>query len=596
MRLFFTILMFTSIVAYTQEVLVWSDEFTGTVLNEEYWSYELGNGCPNLCGWGNNELQSYTNSNNNIKVQNGNLVITAINNNNNWTSARIRSINKFDFCLGRVEVRAKIPAGRGFWPAAWFLPSEYYYGTWPISGEIDLLETRGQEPEKTLGTIHYGPLFPNNQYTGGEYNDPSGTFAEDYHVFEVNWTSESIIWKVDGVQFTEKTRNDVGDFRWPFDRNFHALLNFAVGGNFLGNPDATTPSTADFTVDYIRVYQDPENTIISGPEAVFRSNDQHLFYVQDIPGYSVNWIVPPGTQIIEGQGTSQIEVVWGFGSGDIQAELIGADQTVTLSHFVQVLPDSCSEVFDDREAGSRIFWVGGDGGYSAYSNNPSTDAVNPSTTVSRYERNGGAQYDVLQFSNDLVKNATLLENESKKIEMKFYSNAPIGTEVQISLEKRAILSQPYPNGRRTLLNAFTTKMNEWELLTFEYVTTPDGNTQPDEIDQLTVLIAPNTFTNSVSYIDDWAVKEDPCLVASNENFEINKNLHFQVYPNPFTNKVNVEINFTAEFILTDLGGRILYQGYDAKVLTDFTANLKPAVYFIQAISKKETISRKLIKQ
>lgn len=596
MRISITALLITLFhIAFSQEVLVWSDEFNGTSLNLDNWSYQLGNGCPNLCGWGNNELQSYTNSNNNIKVQDGNLVITAINSNNNWTSARIRSLNKFDFCLGRVEVRAKIPEGRGFWPAAWFLPSEYYYGIWPISGEIDLLETRGQEPEKTLGTIHYGPLFPNNQYTGGEYNDPSGTFADDFHVFEIIWTEESIVWKVDGIQFSVKTRADVGDFRWPFDRNFHALLNFAVGGNFLGNPDQTTPSQADFTVDYIRVYQDPENMIISGPEAILRGDDRHVFYTQDIPGYSINWRIPEDAQIINGQG-NEIEVIWGFSSAFVEAELFNDNESITLQKWVQVLPDSCAEVFDDREDFRRIYWVAGDGFYEAFSNNPSPNDINSSTTVTRYTRNPGAQYDVIQLSNDIIKNATDFESGIKRLQLKVYSTAPIGTEVQISLENRGLISQPYPTGRRSLLNAFTTKQNEWETLTFNYVFTPDGGLPADEIDQLTVLFAPNSFTNYMFYLDDWGVEENPCLVLNNSNNSINQDFELKLFPNPFTSKVNVDINYPSEFLLYDSFGRLVYQGNELNDFEDFSLELAPAVYLLNIRNSEVNIFRKLIKQ
>lgn len=596
MRISITALLITLFhIAFSQEVLVWSDEFNGTSLNLDNWSYQLGNGCPNLCGWGNNELQSYTNSNNNIKVQDGNLVITAINSNNNWTSARIRSLNKFDFCLGRVEVRAKIPEGRGFWPAAWFLPSEYYYGIWPISGEIDLLETRGQEPEKTLGTIHYGPLFPNNQYTGGEYNDPSGTFADDFHVFEIIWTEESIVWKVDGIQFSVKTRADVGDFRWPFDRNFHALLNFAVGGNFLGNPDQTTPSQADFTVDYIRVYQDPENMIISGPEAILRGDDRHVFYTQDIPGYSINWRIPEDAQIINGQG-NEIEVIWGFSSAFVEAELFNDNESIRLQKWVQVLPDSCAEVFDDREDFRRIYWVAGDGFYEAFSNNPSPNDINSSTTVTRYTRNPGAQYDVIQLSNDIIKNATDFESGIKRLQLKVYSTAPIGTEVQISLENRGLISQPYPTGRRSLLNAFTTKQNEWETLTFNYVFTPDGGLPADEIDQLTVLFAPNSFTNYMFYLDDWGVEENPCLVLNNSNNSINQDFELKLFPNPFTSKVNVDINYPSEFLLYDSFGRLVYQGNELNDFEDFSLELAPAVYLLNIRNSEVNIFRKLIKQ
>jgi beta-glucanase (GH16 family) len=587
--------IFTTAFLEGQNILVWSDEFNGTELNTNNWSYELGNGCPNLCGWGNNELQSYTDNNENIKVQNGHLIITALNTGGNWTSARIRSLNKFDFCLGTIEVRAKIPEGRGFWPAAWFLPSEYYYGIWPISGEIDLMEARGQEPEKTLGTIHFGPLFPNNQYNGNEYVLPSGSFADDFHVFSIEWTSESIIWKVDGIQFSEKTRADVGDFRWPFDRNFHALLNCAVGGNFLGNPDGSTPNQGDFEIDYIRVYQNPINMIISGPEAIIRSNDSQKFYTQDIPGYAISWSVPDGTQILSGQGTKEVLVQWGFSSGNIEAIYTNAQQFAVLSHFVQVLPDSCSEVFDDRNEFIRLYWVGGDGGYSAFEDNPAVNALNPSQQVARYQRNAGSQYDVLQFSTDLIKNATPFEIESYKVQVKVYSSAPVGTEIQVLFEKRGLLSQPFPIGRRTILSAFTTATNQWEILTFEFVTTPDLNLLANEIDQFTVLVAPNTFTNPVLYFDDWAIKEVPCLIASSELVVKETNI-LEVHPNPFSSQIKITSEHDANFVLMDISGKMIFQSSNSTVMQSFiVSDIPQGIYLFQAQSLKDLKTIKLIK-
>lgn len=577
----------------SQEILVWQDEFNGTTLNANNWEFQLGNGCPNLCGWGNNELQTYSNQPQNVKVENGSLKITAINTNNNWTSGRIRSLGNYDFCLGKIEVRAKIPAGRGFWPAAWFLPSETHYGQWPMSGEIDLLEIRGQEPEKTLGTIHYGPLSPNNQYSGNELTLNTGSFADDFHVFAVEWNKDTIIWKVDGIEFSEKTRANVGDFRWPFDRNFHAILNLAVGGNFLGNPDGTTPLQGTFEVDYVRVYQNPQELIISGPEAIIKGNDTYLFYTQEIPGFTYNWTIPAGAQLLTGQGTKAVTVKWGFSSDSIKVALNSTNQNTELSHYVNVIPDSCTQAFDNRDETQRLYWVGGDGNYTAFTPNPAINAVNPSNEVIGFQRNPGAQYDVLQLSTDLIQNTAPFENSTLKIGMKCYSNAPVGTEIQIMFEKRSLLGQGYPSGRRCLLNAFTTAVNAWQELTFNFVVTPDLNTLSNEIDQFTILVAPNTFTNPQVYFDDWSIKEIPCQILKVENaLEIPT---LVVSPNPCSDQLTITTIGSTEFILSDITGKILLISKNSKAVEDAILNGSSGIYLLSASSANRVATQKIIK-
>ncbi len=167
-----------------QEFLRWSDEFNGSSLDTSYWEYQLGDGCPELCGWGNAELQWYQREA--IKVENGLLKIKATKANvgsSTYTSGRIRTINKIDFTTGRIVVRARLPIGRGYWPAIWFLPTESYYGSWPLSGEIDLMEAKGQEPKTTHGTIHYGAYAPNNRYTGNSYTLATDSFTSGFHDF-----------------------------------------------------------------------------------------------------------------------------------------------------------------------------------------------------------------------------------------------------------------------------------------------------------------------------------------------------------------------------------------------------------------------------
>lgn len=238
--------------------LVWADEFEGTALDLNKWTPQLGDGCPDLCGWGNNELEWYLAEN--ATVADGFLTITAKEESaggKNYTSSRLRTLNKGDWTYGRFEIRAKMPIGKGLWPAIWMLPSDpSIYGTWAASGEIDIMEYLGDKPNEVLGTIHYGGSWPNNQYTSRTYTLNSGLFSDDFHVFAVEWEEGVIRWYVDDVLYATQTSwsSENGDFPAPFDVDFHMILNVAVGGNLPGSPDGSTIFPQSMVVDYVRVY------------------------------------------------------------------------------------------------------------------------------------------------------------------------------------------------------------------------------------------------------------------------------------------------------------------------------------------------------
>lgn len=239
--------------------LVWADEFEGTALDDSRWSVQQGDGCAiDLCGWGNNELQWYQADN--VEVGGGLLTIHArieAAGGRDYTSARIRSLGKGDFRYGRIEARARLPRGQGMWPAIWMLPSDEVYGGWAASGEIDIVELVGHQPARVHGTLHYGGPAPANQNSGDHFDLPSGTFADDFHVFAVEWEEGEIRWYVDGELYQTQTswNSTAAAFPAPFDQRFHLLLNVAVGGDWPGNPDITTPLPQTMQVDYVRVYQ-----------------------------------------------------------------------------------------------------------------------------------------------------------------------------------------------------------------------------------------------------------------------------------------------------------------------------------------------------
>ncbi len=239
--------------------LVWADEFDGTSLDTTRWSLQLGDGCPALCGWGNNELQRYTADN--YSVADGLLTITARQEaDSSYTSTRINTRDKGDWTYGRFEVRATLPVGQGIWSAIWMLFSEDTYGGWAASGEIDIMEAIGSRPNEVFGTLHYGGPAPGNEFAGEQLRLFSGTFAEDFYVFTIEWEEEEIRWYVNNVLYQTKTSADwyttgSDDPAAPFDHDFYLLLNVAVGGNLPGNPDATTVFPQSMQVDYVRVYQ-----------------------------------------------------------------------------------------------------------------------------------------------------------------------------------------------------------------------------------------------------------------------------------------------------------------------------------------------------
>ena len=244
--------------AQAQYSLVWEDEFNGTSVSPARWELQVGTGCPSLCGWGNNELQYYRAEN--ATVAGGLLTITARQQafgGKAYTSARLRSRGLADFTYGKIEMRAKLPIGRGLWPAFWMLPTNSPYGNWPVSGEIDIMEYVGQQPSEMFGTLHYGN--PNQIYSSSATSLTSGTFHDDFHTFAIEWEPNRIRWLLDGVQYACKSNwiSSAAGYPAPFDKPFHMLLNLAVGGNLPGSPDGSTVFPQEFVIDWVRVWQKP---------------------------------------------------------------------------------------------------------------------------------------------------------------------------------------------------------------------------------------------------------------------------------------------------------------------------------------------------
>ncbi len=237
--------------------LVWEENFNGNKLDTATWNYDV-----NGDGGGNNELQYYTARDTNVYVKDGLLHIRGLKEDyltHHYTSAKLTTSRKADFTFGKMEIRAKIPVGLGMWPAIWMMPTDSKFGSWPWSGEIDIMETKGQTPEILYGTMHYGPAWPNNRSTGGKIVRPNPAgWGDDFHTYSIIWQKEKIEWLVDGVKFHEGSIASVTDQKnvpYPFNERFYFILNLALGGNFVDNKidDAVLPN--EFLVDYLKVWQ-----------------------------------------------------------------------------------------------------------------------------------------------------------------------------------------------------------------------------------------------------------------------------------------------------------------------------------------------------
>jgi beta-glucanase (GH16 family) len=283
--------------------LIWFEDFNEPVINESVWNFNIGDGCPNLCGWGNRELQYYRREN--AFIENGNLVIEArrerfvdpyTGKEYSYTSARLDTIGKLRITPPvRIEIRAKLPRGRGLWPALWLLGEEWSLQNvraWPSCGEIDIMELLGHQPDVVYGTVH-APYCYGSRGVHSQFRLPAGMdFSQDYHVFGVEVTSDYIVWFVDDQVYHIVTR---GEFErlgcvWVFDKSFHLIVNIAVGGYWPGNPDESTPFPARMYIDWIKVFRVNEPTY-SFTANISDSDNELLTRTRGFPSATLERIV-----------------------------------------------------------------------------------------------------------------------------------------------------------------------------------------------------------------------------------------------------------------------------------------------------------------
>jgi len=250
--------------AYSGWQLFWSDEFNGSSINTNNWTFDIGGG-----GWGNSELEYYTSRPTNAFVTNGLLHIVARKESylgSSYTSARLKTLGLFSQTYGRFEFYAKLPQSQGYWPALWLMPRDSVYGGWAASGEIDVMENRGSDAATVLGTIHFGAAYPNQaQSFGPAFTFAAGDSVTNFHLYALEWSSNAISWYVDSTLYETQTNwwsssNPTNiaihnPYPAPFNEPFYLIMNLAVGGNFGGNPNASTVFPGDMQIDYVRAYE-----------------------------------------------------------------------------------------------------------------------------------------------------------------------------------------------------------------------------------------------------------------------------------------------------------------------------------------------------
>jgi beta-glucanase (GH16 family) len=498
--------MLTSTSASAQQCqsLVWSDEFEGSSLDLNNWEPMIGDGCSyGICGWGNNELQYYTAEN--ATVSHGTLKITAKKERvkaSGYTSARLRTANmpnSGEWTHGRFEARIKLPVGAGLWPAFWMLPTDPDVG-WPMSGEIDIMESKGQASMLASGTIHYGDPWPDNRWSGGHILSQPGKWSDNFHTYAVEWSPYEIRWYLDDILYSTKTPDDMEDSTWWTFENYryHFLLNVAVGGS-LGGPvdDSIFPVTME--TDWVRVY-DMGQPSVDGPNIV-KPNEVASYSVVDENGSnsSYSWSVPAGATLT-GSGSSVQVDFSGASAGNVSVTVTNSCGTRELVVPVFVEPTLSMETMLDNFGDTRTL---------NYTYHDGT--FNVANGVLTYTRNPEAQWDVIAADTNAITDAGPLVAGHKAFVMDINNTDPalVGKVISIQLEDSSVAtSDNFPSGRHSRYDAKIEHANGWQTLRFRLGDRLDGLMADTAVNSMVMLIDPNAFTSDTYVIDNIGILGD----------------------------------------------------------------------------------------
>lgn len=504
--------------------LVWADEFTGTGLNTADWTYEIGRGNN---GWGNSELQYYTDLPQNATIINGKLAIIARNQPNylgsgaNYTSARLKTAAKQNWKYGRIEAKIKIPSADKIWPAFWMLPES---GNWPFTGEIDIMEAKGINPREWLGTLHYNSN--GHKYTGVNYTNPTA-LSDDFHTYAVEWEPSQIRFYVDSTLRGTLTPSSLVGNAWPFDsgNNFFIILNVAVGGNFVGGGIPNTSLYPDtMFVDWVRVHRIPSGLNITGPKVVSQGDKGKTYNPNDFgPNATYQWTTSPVASITATNLSNGVSTNWGTSSttGLITVTVTpqGCNAPFSKSLLVNVIPITCSRALDDYDNIRNIGSYQGDGAFNIV-NNPASNSVNSSAKCVQYDRNGGVQYDVLSANDFFLGEPADFVSGARKFSLDVYSSVAANTNISIQMEATSKNTGAYPAGRHSIYTGVTGQPNTWNRIYFNYSTRPDNGTLDSDVDVLKILFNPNSNTSTTYYFDNLQYYSPVSTSAINGNTSV----------------------------------------------------------------------------
>ncbi|WP_066829582.1 family 16 glycosylhydrolase [Rufibacter ruber] len=337
--------------------LVWADEFNGKgTLDATKWTYDLGS---KNNGWGNQELQHYTNAPENVRQENGHLVIEALKKDGKWTSARVKTQGKYGFTYGRAEFRAKLPTGVGTWPALWLLGESITTKGWPACGEIDVMEHVGRQLGRVQSVLHT-PASHGNTVNLDATMVPDATSA--FHLYAMEWTEQDIKFYVDDKLFYTYAPAVQDASTWPFKDDFFLIINLAIGGNLGseasletdGKKNGVDPALtrARYEVDYVRVYQNFKELSLSGPSQLNPMSKKATFTASKVTDASYKWVLPAGATIVKGQGTPEIQVNWGKASGPVRVQMTLNGQTYQKTLHVKASKQAAGSSSVPKNVGS----------------------------------------------------------------------------------------------------------------------------------------------------------------------------------------------------------------------------------------------------
>lgn len=524
------------------EYLIWHDEFNDSgAPDPDKWGYDIGGG-----GWGNQELQTYTNSRNNSFVEDGKLTIKALKTNGSWSSARLVTKGKGDWLYGRIEVKAKLPEGRGTWPAIWMLPTDWAYGDWPSSGEIDIMEHVGYEMGKVHGTIHTEA-----------YNHSIGTqlgssvevenVASQFHVYAIDWTEDEIIWYVDGEEYYRVDNPDKTYKEWPFDKRFHLILNIAIGGTW-GGAQGIDPDLEEATmkIDYVRVYKNKIPTPVINGKKNAEPGEELIFSTNEIGGVNYDWTFPEDVELLQGENTAQIIVQWGNSGGQVGLVLRSDCDTVSVAPLnvsTVVIPTGESFEVPLFDEANNSLWDAVPGN-SNQINLSGTKALNVDYSINATSENPHILYE-FQGPVDLTSYNNL------KIVIKTPSPVPGSFRVDLIDE----------NGNVNLndlfkINSFETD-GEFHTYTHQFGQNPNGIYDLSRIKSIKIYINYGIFgkkgegeiaIQSIQFSNPVTSIRNP-----SKQYEIN------IWPNPFTSHLYVSTKKQISNIeVYNLQGKLLF--------------------------------------